>query len=320
MKLTKSKSFTIIPTSPFSFDSTIHKPSHFPSNLEDYQKGMYWQTIRIDGIVYGLKLENQGTVNKPKIKAIVYSNKNIADSVANRIKEEINYRYDLQSDYLAFYAKFANDKILKPVIKKYLGTRVKSSGSLYEFLIITILLQNTTVKRTVQMMGNLLNEYGVEVEFDGKKIMAIWTPTEMLKVPEQELRDLKVGYREKSIKRLSEDFANKIIDEKELRKLPKEDCKKELLKLYGVGKQSVWYLLFECFHHYDAFDTISPWEQKIYSKLLFNKTDISSDKILDEVKKRWNGWRMLASHLIFEDIFWKNKQEKISWLEKEIRL
>jgi hypothetical protein len=31
-------------------------------------------------------------------------------------------------------------------------------------------------------------------------------------------------------------------------------------------------------------------------------------------------WEKLASHYIWEDIFWKRKHEHIEWLEKEIRL
>ena len=42
----------------------------------------------------------------------------------------------------------------------------------------------------------------------------------------------------------------------------------ELLKLYGVGPATVWYLLFDVFHHWDFFNHVSPWEQKIYSKVL----------------------------------------------------
>ena len=115
-------------------------------------------------------------------------------------------------------------------------------------------------------------------------------------------------------------FANKEINEYEIRKLGKDKAKEELIKLYGIGPASVWYILFEVYHHYDAFDYISPWEQKIYSKLIFNKALVSTDRILNYFKKTYGKYRMLAAHYIFEDIFWKRKHEHIEWLEKEIRL
>lgn len=119
---------------------------------------------------------------------------------------------------------------------------------------------------------------------------------------------------------LSEQFAKGEINEFEMRGLPKEEVKKEALKLYGIGAASVEYLLFEDFYHCDHLATIPPWEQKIMSRLLFNKKLVSTNKILDFFKKRYPGWEKLAFHYIWEDIFWKRKTQRIDWLEKEIRL
>jgi 3-methyladenine DNA glycosylase/8-oxoguanine DNA glycosylase len=75
----------------------------------------------------------------------------------------------------------------------------------------------------------------------------------------------------------------------------------------------VWYVLFDVFHAYDAFDVISPWEQKIYSRLLFDRECVPGKQILADVKRRWGPWRMLASHYVFEDLFWRRKTEAIPW-------
>ena len=66
----------------------------------------------------------------------------------------------------------------------------------------------------------------------------------MAKSSEQELRDLKIGYRAKFFMKISEQFANNEINEFALRKMTKEEVKKEMLKLYGIGPASVEYLLF----------------------------------------------------------------------------
>ena len=44
-----------------------------------------------------------------------------------------------------------------------------------------------------------------------------------------------------------------------------------LLDLYGIGPASVWYVLFDVYHQWDELNHISPWEQKIYSKLFFDQ-------------------------------------------------
>jgi 3-methyladenine DNA glycosylase/8-oxoguanine DNA glycosylase len=140
---------------------------------------------------------------------------------------------------------------------------------------------------------------------------------------EQELRQLKVGYRAKSIKRVTAAFVSKETDEFELRKKSRNEQREALLGLYGIGPASVGYILGDVFHHLDELDHIFPWEQKIYSKLFFD-TDpdepVSVDRLLALFNERFGGYRMLAVHYLWEDLFWRRKHEEIGWLDKLIRL
>ena len=142
------------------------------------------------------------------------------------------------------------------------------------------------------------------------------------KVTVDQLRALKVGYRAKSIKNIDAQFAKGEINEMELREKGREIQMEELLKLYGVGSATVWYLLFDVFHHWDFFNHISPWEQKIYSKLFFDKNPenpVAVSKLLKHFEK-YGEYKQLAVHYIWEDLWWKRKNEKIPWLEEQIRL
>ena len=71
--LKKKKSFIVKPKAPYNFDATIFKPSHYPSPLEFYETGKYWFTMRFVKKIFGIKLENKGTVRDPSIKVTVYS-------------------------------------------------------------------------------------------------------------------------------------------------------------------------------------------------------------------------------------------------------
>ena len=170
-------------------------------------------------------------------------------------------------------------------------------------------------------MDVLLGKFGKKLFYAGKEIYAVWSPEDMEKITEAELRDLRIGYRAKNIKRISESFATKKVSEEQLRSIKdKQDVKKSLLEIYGVGPQSVSYLLFEAFHFYDALDHLSPWEGKIVSMLLYGNKTTDSKRMLEDVEKRWGKWKMLAVHYMFEDLFWRRKREKIPWLEEEIRM
>ncbi len=220
-----------------------------------------------------------------------------------------------------FYKTFGQDPILGAIIKRWCGMRPGHPSSLYEYLIIGVVLQNATVRRSIQMFQALLENYGTILEFDGKELWCFWEPGALHHITEEELRALKVGYRAKSIKKIDDYFIQGTIDELELRKKDRETQRKELLKLYGVGPATVWYLLFDVFHHWDFFNHISPWEQKIYSKLFFDQDPqdpVEVNKILNHFEK-FGDYKQLAVHYIWEDLWWKRKNEQIPWLEKLIR-
>ncbi|MCL5114089.1 MAG: hypothetical protein M1372_02930 [Patescibacteria group bacterium] len=322
MKLEKHKAFLFYPKPPFHFDGTFYKPSHFPNKLklDDWQIGKYWQSLRLGKKLYGLKIENAGTVVKPKLKVSAYSSKNFVEEELEKIKEEIAWRFELNVDLKEFNDLAKKDKRFSRVFKKWIGMRNASQYGLYELLIITIVLQNATIRRSQQMLDALIGKFGTKVEFDKKELWAIWLPEDLENISEQELRDLKIGYRAKFTKRLSYDFAKGKIEEMNLRNLDKETVNKELIKLYGVGPETAHILLFEIYHHYDTFDHVAPWQQKIYSRLFYGKKLVSASKIRNDIQKRYGKYSMLAVHYIWEDVFWKRKNEKIEWLEKEIRL
>lgn len=320
IKLNKKFSVILKPVAPYNFDSTIHKPSHFPSSDNEWERGKYWITMLWRGKHLGLKLENRGTIIKPKIKLTVYSKEPLSEEYRQSLIPEIERRFNLKQDISEFDKTFKRDKFLSPLLKRWRGMKPVAANSLYETLIIYIVLQNATVRRTHQMLENLFGRLGKKIKFDNKTLSTFWRPKAIAKIPEQTLRNLKLGYRAKFLKKISEQFVRGEIDEFKMRKMGRDELKKEALKLYGIGPASVEYLLFEDFYHCDHLVTIPPWEQKIMSRILFNKKLVSTKKILDFFRKRYKNWEKLAFHYIWEDIFWKRKTQHIDWLEKEIRL
>jgi 3-methyladenine DNA glycosylase/8-oxoguanine DNA glycosylase len=321
-KLGFTQIIKITPSTPFNFDSTFHKPDHFTSGDNLWEPGIRWQTWLWENTPLGLKFQNKGTVDKPKVVIGVYSDSKLSGSFISSLKTEVQYRYNLQLDLSGFYKQFQNDEILAPIIERWRGMRPGHPSSLYEYLIIGIVLQNATVRRSVQMFKALLENYGTELEFDDKELWCFWKPGRLQEISEDELRTLKVGYRAKLIKKIDDYFSSGQLNEMKLRKMDRETQMDELLKLYGVGPATVWYLLFDVFHHWDFFNHVSPWEQKIYSKLFFNQDPEDPVPVEDILKhfEKFGDYKQLAVHYIWEDLWWKRKNDQIPWLEKLIRI
>jgi len=312
----------LLPKAPFNFDATMHKPDHFPAADNEWEPGVRWQTMLWQGERLGLKFEHRGTTDQPRVSLSIWSQGELDPHFVGGLVDEITYRHNFQLDLIEFNQRFTDDPQLGPVIAKWRGMKPLNHSSLYEYLIIAIVLQNATVRRSVNMMQALFESYGTLLSYDGKDLCCFWEPEVIDEVTEQELRQLKVGYRAKSIKRVTDAFVRGEVNEFELRGKSREEQRQALLGLYGIGPASVGYILCDVFHHLDELNHISPWEQKIYSKLFFDQDPdepVAVDALL-RTFERFGEYKMLAVHYIWEDLFWRRKYESVDWLEKLIRL
>lgn len=322
MRLDTITSIELTPTAPFDFDSTFHKPDHFTTGDNYWTPGKRWQTWNWRGRPLGLTFSNQGTPEHPRLRVDIHDRTAADAELVGSLSAEIRYRYNLDLDLTDFYQTFTADAVLGPVVQRWRGMRPGHPSSLYEYLIIGIVLQNATVRRSIQMFKALLEHYGTCLEYDDRQLWCLWEPGGLARATEEDLRALKVGYRAKSIKRIDNAFAQGAVDELSLRGKDRDTQQKALLSLYGVGPATVWYLLFDVFHHWDFFTHISPWEQKIYSKLFFDQDPddpVPVERLLAYFE-RYGQYKQLAVHYLWEDLWWKRQNQHIPWLEKLIRV
>lgn len=321
LAVSRQSTFFIEPSAPFHFDGTFHKPSRFPAPLDAWEPGKFWTTMRAGASVYGLKVTNAGVASRPKIRVDIFHRRKLAASQREAIRAEISWRFDLDADLSEFNRAARTDLPFAPVFRRWRGSRAAIGLSLYELMIVSIVLQNATVRRTVQMMNALLEHFSTRITFDSHTIYAIWRPCDMRDVSEQDLRALKVGYRARFIKCLSEDFAAGTVDETAIRSMDLETARRELMKLYGVGPETARILLYPACHRNGPMHHIAPWQQKIYSRIFYGRRLVPAAKILADLNRRYGMWATLAVSYVWEDLFWRRKRgEQIAWLDREIRL
>ncbi len=294
----------------FSFEETFYSPVRFPSKLELYKEDCYYFAMNLGYIIVGLKYYMCGK----QLCLDIYSQHKCGRKTLAKIEEEIRCGLSGDNDYREFYNRYVNDKLLKNVIKRHQGKHNFSIYSLYENLIVSVFLQNATVQRTISMCQNMLEKYGTLLCFDNIEVYAMWRPEE-LHASEEELRLSKIGYRAKNILYITKHFVENNISEAALRKMPRDKLEKELLKIYGVGKQTVFYIIggTENIKH------IPVWERKILSKYIFNEELCEERVLVDWFREKYGKWCGLALSLIFEDIFHQHKEKPFLWLKEIMR-
>lgn len=320
IKLREFAAEVIRPEPPFCAKTTLLKPSHFPSPFEQIDLNRYRAVIRVGRHTIGVDAWTEETA---AVGLRLYRAEEDGDFDGAVVKAEITRRLGLDMRLNGYEALWHGDEILSRLPDEMMGARPSSPFSLYEFLMICVFLQNTTIRRTVSMANALANEIGREVVFpDGVSLRGFWTPEDLLSTGEARLRVLKMGYRAKILERLSIQFNNDPDIETRLldNTVDRGALMAGLRSLYGIGPASVGYVGFEWFKMPDFLSHISPWELKILSRLLFDSDPVSRDELISFCTSRWAPFQMLAIHAIIESVFWRRLNGSgPEWLNALIR-
>ena len=103
IKLNKKLSINLKPMSPYNFDATFHKPDHFTSGDNLWEKGVKWQTWNWKDTSLGLKFVSKGTISNPLIELTIYSKDKLNKDFIDPLLEEVEYSYNFNLDLKDFY-------------------------------------------------------------------------------------------------------------------------------------------------------------------------------------------------------------------------
>ena len=163
--------------------------------------------------------------------------------------------YDLDFDYSTARAEISKkDELLKQAVENFPTLRILRQDP-WITLISFILSQNNNIKRIKGLYDKLCVNYGHEVE---KGYYSFPTPKELERVTISELRELKVGFRDRYIM----DAIEKADILKGLEALSYDEAEKRLMSITGVGKKVASCILLFGYHRMEAFP-IDVWIKKV---------------------------------------------------------
>src|SRR5713101_1882603 len=144
--LQRRATLRIRPTSPFHFDGTFHKPSHFPAPMQAWQTGRFWQALRVGRRLYGVQIDDVGTNSEPGLRVSLFDNRDVSQRDLDLLRSELVWRFDLDTNLSEFARLAQKDQRFRAVFRRWRGMRDSCFNSIYELLVIAILLQNATVR------------------------------------------------------------------------------------------------------------------------------------------------------------------------------
>ncbi len=303
-KLTHSFTYEIKPIAPYSFSLTARKPAGWSlfTPFEVYSDNAVWAATSLHGTLTGLKLSSRGTVDKPRITAKLFLEREPEAELLIEMKRELVHCLGADEDLTAFYDFARKDGILRHTIGDLYGMHNTESSTIFPDAVLAILLQMTTMKRSNEMMSCLIGRYGKLAEFDGKQIRGWPAPEDIARHSAEALsKACKLGYRAKHLYHL----ARKLVKEgfptiEELELMDQEAAKALLLELPGIGDYSA-----DIINPHGGFP-IDVWSADIFGKLFYGREPRNGRASIERIKKeglrRWGQWSWMAFFYTVQDL------------------
>ena len=185
------------------------------------------------------------------------------------------YRYfDLGRDYGLIKKELSKDPILEEAIKFGQGMRILNQEP-FETTISFIISANNQIPRIKKSVNLIARNYGNEID----DIHYSFPTVEVLsKADPKDLREIcRVGFRDVRIVETSKRIFNGDINLKEIDNLNREDSKKLLMQLPGVGPKVADCILLFAFDKDDAFP-VDIWVKRVM-EYFYIKKEINEKQI-----------------------------------------
>ncbi|MFB6223059.1 MAG: DNA-3-methyladenine glycosylase [Haloarcula sp.] len=180
----------------------------------------YWTTVRRDG--------------SPAVLRVRQRNGRLEWESSIDAEAELRRLLRLDDDLPHIRDTAPNDAVVQSAYDAFWGMRLVRDppfGSLISF----ICSAQMRVARIHSMQQALRDEFGEEIEFDGRTYSAYPTPAALAETTEDALRDLGLGYRAPYVQRTAEMVATGEAQPEDAINLDYEEARESLTRFVGVG-------------------------------------------------------------------------------------
>lgn len=193
----------------------------------------------------------------------------------------------------------SRDVVLARAMRHLLGMRNSCPESLFEMAILSVVLQNTTVQRSRQMLSALLNLYGEIILFDGVMLKVYFDASRLSRVPANELRELaRVGYRDKVITAIATWFNGRAGNDDDLQ-FEEPQLIEALCTIRGIGPYTARTIAASALRDPSTFG-LDAWNRKILGRLLLADETAPAKDVDAECRRRYGNYAGRAVEYLIE--------------------
>lgn len=159
---------------------------------------------------------------------------------------------DLNSEYEKHCSGWRDYQYLEECMDFSMGIRILNQEP-WEALCSFIISQCNNIARIKGIVERLCTEYGEKKDFKGITYSTFPSADRIAELEPEDLSMLRSGYRAPYIISAARSVSSGMINLEELKKIPYEDAKKQLLSLNGIGEKVANCAVLFGLHHMEAF-------------------------------------------------------------------
>jgi DNA-3-methyladenine glycosylase II len=239
---------------PFNFELSAQIFAQGDKQIRIYEKGILRQVIRIEDRLLLASMESVGTIEDPKIRVELRSNREMTKEDKSKAKETIIALLNLNFDLAEFYEETRNDKLMANLAKKLLGLKSPTTQFVFESLIDSIVEQQISLKVANIFERKIIKKFGDSLQVEGEIYYAYPTPKSLATASQQELRDVGLSERKAEyIRTVASLVTQGKLDLEALKNREKaEDIIEELDAIKGIGVWTAELTMLRGMHRLEA--------------------------------------------------------------------
>lgn len=204
------------------------------------------------------------------------------------------YYFDMDTDYDKIKVKVSeNDEIMKKAVEYAGGIRLLNQAP-YECLLSFIISQNNNIPRIKGIIGRMAERYGTNCGDE-----YLFPLLEELKdVSEEDLFELRMGFRAKYIRDCIDKLLSKEVDLNIIDELTTEELLEMLLKIKGVGQKVADCTMLFSMGRREVFPT-DVWVKRVMEYFYFDGQETNIKVIHAFAKDKWGNFAGYAQQYLF---------------------
>jgi DNA-3-methyladenine glycosylase II len=285
--------------SPFNFELSAQIFRNGDEQIRRYEKGRFWQVIRIEDKLALACVESMGTVEKPKLTVELKTNCELAEEDKKAAGAIVSCLFNLDFDLAAFYEEIENDSTMALLAKKLFGLKSPTTQYAFEALVDSIVEQQISLKVANAFERRIVKKWGDALSLEDEVYYAYPTPKKLAAASQQELRAVGLSERKAEyIRNVASLISENKLDLESLKCRESDDeIVKELDEVKGVGVWTAELTMLRGMQRLQALPADDLGLRRTISRYYCGGKPITSTEARS-IAKYWGRWKGLAAYYL----------------------